>query len=246
MTIRTILVDDEPLAIQGLELRLEAHEDVEIVDTCSNGREAIRAIKTNKPDLVFLDIEMPVMNGFVMLQKLNYKDFELIFVTAYDHYAIKAIRFSALDYMVKPVDIDDLKLAVSRAEENKSKHTPGLQLEHLLECLQKKTPRRIPIPTSEGLQFINLEDIVYLEASNNYTYIFLSPIQKYLVSRTLKEFEELLPAENFVRIHHSHIINKFYVEKYIRGEGGQVVMRNGTVLDVSKRKKTDFLQAIGY
>ena len=245
--LKAVLIDDDVSNLSAMSEKLNKHcPQVDIIATCENAREGINVIDSLHPDLVFLDIEMPVMNGFVMLQKLNYKDFELIFVTAYDHYAIKAIRFSALDYLVKPVDIDDLKLAVAKAEENKNKHTPGLQLEHLLECLQKKTPRRIPIPTSEGLQFINLEDIVYLEASNNYTYIFLSPIQKYLVSRTLKEFEELLPAENFVRIHHSHIINKFYIEKYIRGEGGQVVMRNGTVLDVSKRKKTDFLQAIGY
>ena len=245
--LKAVLIDDDISNLSALSEKLNKHcPQVNIISICENAADGIHAIDSLHPDLVFLDVEMPVMNGFVMLQKLSYKDFELIFVTAYDHYAIKAIRFSALDYLVKPVDIDDLKLAVAKAENNKIKHTPGLQIEHLLECLQKKTPRRIPIPTPEGLQFINLEDIVYLEASNNYTYIFLTPVQKFLVSRTLKDFEELLPSENFIRIHHSHIINKFFIEKYIRGEGGQVVMRNGTVLDVSKRKKTDFLQAIGH
>ena len=127
---------------------------------------------------------------------------------------------------------------------NKSNSTSQLDL--LLEHLQKKQPKLLTIPTSDGLRFINIEDIIYLEASDNYSNIYLSTNQKFLVSRTLKDFEELLPADIFIRIHHSSIINKFFVEKYIRGDGGQVVMRNGNVLDVSKRKKSEFLQAIGY
>jgi two-component system, LytTR family, response regulator len=151
-----------------------------------------------------------------------------------------------LDYLVKPVEIDDLKTAVAKAETNRENRHAQLQLELLLEHLNKKQPKRITIPTSDGLQFINIDDIIYLEASNNYTHIYLCTNQKFLVSRTLKEFDDMLPPDPFVRIHHSTIINKYYVEKYIRGEGGQVVMRHGTVLDVSKRKKAEFLQAIGY
>jgi two-component system LytT family response regulator len=189
---------------------------------------------------------MPVMNGFVMLQQLTFKNFELIFVTAYDHYAIKAIRYSALDYLVKPVEVDELKAAVVKAASNRSNRSADSQVDILLEYLQKKQPRRISIPTAGGLQFINIEDIIYLEASDNYTYIYLSTLKKFLVSRTLKDFEDMLPAEIFLRIHHSNIINKSFVERYIRGDGGQVVMNNGIVLDVSKRKKSDFLQAMGY
>ncbi len=181
-----------------------------------------------------------------MLQQLTYKNFELIFVTAYDHYAIKAIRYSALDYLVKPVEIEELKAAVLKANTNRNNRSADSQVDFLLEHLKKKQPRRITIPTAEGLQFINLEDIVYLEANNNYTYIYLSTQKKFLVSRTLKDFEDILPAESFLRIHHSNIINKSFVERYIRGDGGQVVMCNGIVLDVSKRKKSEFLQAIGY
>jgi two-component system LytT family response regulator len=128
----------------------------------------------------------------------------------------------------------------------RNKTLPSSQLDLLLDHLQKKQPKLLTIPTSDGLQFINIEDIIYLEANDNYANIYLSTNQKFLVSRTLKDFEELLPADVFIRIHHSSIVNKFYVDKYIRGEGGQVVMRNGNVLDVSKRKKSDFLQAIGY
>jgi len=217
---------------------------VDIIARCDNGHEGTKVIENLKPDVVFLDIEMPIMNGFVMLQELTYKNFELIFVTAYDHYAIKAIRYSALDYLVKPVEIEELKSAVSKAEANRSNRSSHLQLELLLAQLHKK-PTRITIPTGEGLQFINIADIICLEASNNYTNIYLCTNQKFLVSRTLKEFEEMLPAETFLRIHHSNIINKDYVEKYIRGDGGQVVMQNGNVLDVSKRKKSEFLQSIG-
>jgi two-component system LytT family response regulator len=218
---------------------------VNIIAKCENGQDGIRAIDDLKPDVVFLDIEMPVMNGFIMLQQLTYKDFELIFVTAYDHYAITAIRYSALDYLVKPVEIEDLKAAIARAETNRANMSSHLQLDLLLEQLHKKKPKRITIPTTDGLHFINIDDIIYLEASNNYTNIYLFSNQKFLVSRTLKDFEDLLPADNFFRIHHATIINKFFVDRYIRGEGGQVIMRDGKTLDVSKRKKTEFLQAIG-
>ena len=183
------------------------------------------------------------MNGFLMLQQLQYRSFELIFVTAYDQYAIKAIRFSALDYLVKPVDVNELKAAVEKAEKMLQEKKANPQIELLLEHLTKKSKQRIAIPTSNGLQFIAIEDIIYLEAHVNYTNIYL-PGGKYLVSRTLKEFEELLPAETFVRIHHAYIINITAVDRYIRGEGGQVVLQNGTTLDVSKRKKALFLQAI--
>ncbi len=245
--MKAILIDDDESNLSALSEKLNRHcPQVSIVARCDNPQDGINAIESLRPEIVFLDIEMPLMNGFVMLQQLHNKNFELIFVTAYDHYAIKAIRYSALDYLVKPVEIEELKAAVLKAEANRNKRSSHLQLELLLEQLHKKHPQRITIPTTDGLQFINIDDIVYLEASNNYTNIYLSSRQKFLVSRTLKDFEDLLPEEIFLRIHHSTIINKYFVEKYIRGDGGQVIMRNGNVLDVSKRKKSEFLQAIGY
>jgi two-component system, LytTR family, response regulator len=244
--LKAILIDDDQSNLSGLNEKLLKHcPQVQVISSCENAEEGIKAIESGKPDLVFLDIEMPVMNGFLLLQQLTYRDFELIFVTAYDHYAIRAIKYSALDYLVKPVEIDDLKTAVTKAKINRNSRTSQLQMELLLEHLNNKQPKRITIPTSDGLRFINIEDIVYLEASNNYTNIYLSTNQKLLVSRTLKDFEDILPSDIFLRIHHSTVINKYYVEKYIRGEGGQVVMRHGNVLDVSKRKKSEFLQAIG-
>lgn len=245
--MKAILVDDDESNLSSLSEKLTKHcPQVDIIAKCDNGEQAIAAIESMQPDVVFLDIEMPVMNGFLLLQELSFKDFALIFVTAYDHYAIKAIRYSALDYLVKPVAIPDLINAVRRAEASLNDKQSQAQIELLLEHFNKKTPRRLTIPTNDGLQFINLEDIVYLEASDNYTNILLQTRQKFLVSRTLKNFEELLPAETFIRIHHGTIINKLFVDKYLRGEGGQVIMRNGSVLDVSKRKKIEFLQAMGY
>ena len=245
--LKAVLIDDDESNLSSLSEKISNHcKQVQIIARCDNPEDGIRAIDELKPDIVFLDIEMPQMNGFVLLQQLTNKNFELIFVTAYDHYAIKAIRSCALDYLVKPVEVEDLKSAVAKAAELRNKTLPSSQLDLLIDHLQKKQPKLLTIPTSDGLQFISIEDIIYLEANDNYSNIYLSTNQKFLVSRTLKDFEELLPADVFIRIHHSSIVNKFYVDKYIRGEGGQVVMRNGNVLDVSKRKKSDFLQAIGY
>ena len=188
------------------------------------------------------------MNGFTMLQQLRNRDFDLIFVTAYDHYAIQAIKYSALDYLVKPIEVPELQKAIERVKEKQQQAKPDKRLEVLLDNLeQKKHERfRIAVPTTSGLEFLRVEHIIFLEAHDNYTHIFLDDKRKYIVSRTLKDFEEILPPETFLRIHNSHIINKNFAEKYIRGDGGQVVLSNGAVLDIAKRKKTEFLKAFGY
>ena len=245
--LKAVLVDDDESNLSSLSEKLRKHcPQVAITALCDTAQKGIEAIELFRPDIVFLDIEMPVMNGFLMLQQLGYKNFDLIFVTAYDHYAIKAIRYSALDYLVKPVEIEELTSAVARATKKRSLAPANPQIELLLEHLQKKDTLKIAIPTMEGLQFLNITDIMYLEARSNYTIFFLQNDHKLMVSRSLKDFEELLPASTFFRIHHSYIINKNFLEKYIKGEGGQVVLHNGTTLDVSKRKKTEFLKAIGY
>lgn len=246
--LRAILIDDEENSLNALQQKIIQHcPFVEIIAACTLPLDAVDKINSLKPDIVFLDIEMPGMNGFNLLQQVSYKNFEPVFVTAYDHYAVRAIRFSALDYLVKPVDIDELKATVARAFEKKNSHLPNQRLELLLDHLSnpKKHFKRIAIPSHEGLHFIKVSDIVYLEANINYTHIYLAD-HKYVVSRTIKDFEELLPPETFIRIHNSFIINKDFLEKYIRGEGGQVVLSTGVTLDVAKRKKTDFLKAIGY
>lgn len=246
--LTAIIIDDEANSSNALKEKLRRHfVDVNVVAVCKNGEEGIDYIERLEPQIVFLDIEMPRMNGFAMLQQLKFKSFELIFTTAYDHYAIKAIRFSALDYLVKPVEIAELTEAIERVKERQQQTVPNKRLEVLLENLEHKTHerQRIAVPSGNGLEFLKVDTIIYLEASSNYTCIFLTNGHKYTVSRTLKEFEDMLPPDLFLRIHHSHIINKTFVEKYIRGEGGQVVLSNGAILEIAKRRKAEFLKAIG-
>jgi len=247
--LKAILIDDDESNLSALKEKINGYcPQVQIAATCDSAARGIEAIDNLHPDIVFLDIEMPVMNGFIMLQQLTYKNFELIFTTAYDNYAIKAIRYSALDYLVKPIEIDDLTAAVSKAEEKRNHSYPNPQIELLVEQLmnKKNSFSRIAIPTTEGLQFIKIEDIIYLEGRINYTHIHCTGEKKYVVSRTLKDFEDMLPHDIFLRIHNSYIINKHFAEKYIRGDGGQVVLSNGITLDVARRKKSEFLKAIGH
>ncbi len=247
--LTAILIDDESSSRSSLRQKLSTHcPHVEISAEADSGEEGIKAIETYKPDIVFLDVEMPRMNGFVMLQQLKHRSFELIFTTAYDHYAIQAIRFSALDYLVKPIAIGLLKEAIERVQEKKQANLPNQRIETLLYNLldEKNAFKRIAIPSREGLQFIEIADIIYLEAESNYTFIHMHPAAKITVSKTLKDFEELLPAHTFIRIHHSYIINKNFIRKYMKGEGGQVLMSNEKILDVARRKKEEFMKAIGH
>jgi len=247
--LTAIIIDDERRSRNTLRQKLALHcADVQIIGECESGDEGIKGIEEKKPEIVFLDVEMPRMNGFTMLQQLHNRNFDLIFVTAYDHYAIQAIKYSALDYLVKPIEVPELQKAIERVKEKRQQKTRNERLEVLLDNLDKKELERfrIAVPTAGGLEFLRIEHIIYLEAHDNYTHIFLDDKRKYIVSRTMKDFEEILSPETFLRIHNSHIINKNFAEKYIRGEGGQVVLSNGIVLDIAKRKKTEFLKAIGY
>jgi two-component system, LytTR family, response regulator len=244
--LKAIIVDDELNSLNALKNKLNRNcPQVSIVAECVTPEDGIREIDTLKPDIVFLDVEMPRMNGFIMLQRLTNRDFELIFTTAFDQYAIEAIRASALDYLVKPVEVEELTAAVDRAMRKRQQPAGAVRIETLLHNLLpgNATTKRIAIPSLEGYQFVDTDHILYLEAFSNYTLLFLQGNQKITVSRTLKDFEDLLPPDVFIRIHHSHIINKNQVSKYIKGEGGQVVMNNGKVLDVARRKKDDFLRA---
>lgn len=247
--LTAIIIDDESSSRNALRQKLANYcPDIIVVAECEDGQEGIKNIEEKKPDILFLDVEMPRMNGFTMLQQLQNRNFELIFITAYDYYAIKAIKFSALDYLVKPVAIEDLTAAVAKAVQKRRPASGNQRLELLLQNLmnEKKEQQRIAIPSMDGLQFVSMNDIIYLEAQSNYTIIYLQDAYKLTVSKTLKDFEELLPPAVFIRIHHSYMVNKNAVEKYIKGEGGQVVMKNGATLDVARRKKEEFMKAIGH
>jgi two-component system LytT family response regulator len=246
--ISAILIDDEAKGRLALREKLSAYcPQIIILAEATNGQEALMLIQHHKPQLVFLDIEMPRMNGFEMLNELPEKNFHLIFTTAYDQYAIKAIKYAAFDYLLKPIDIEELRTAVAKIDAKENTQTKK-QVELLSQNMQqpKKQLSKLAIPTLEGLLFYDISDIIHLEANSNYTYIYLANKTKITASKTLKEFEELLPEDIFFRTHHSHLINLNYIKRYIKGDGGQIELQNGSYIDVSRRKKDEFLKAIGY
>jgi len=244
--MRAVIIDDEDHCIESIRLMLEKHlPQVEVVAEITEPETALELISTENPDLVFLDINMPGMTGFELIAKMRKIDFHIIFTTAYDEYAIKAFKVNAVDYLLKPVEVSELIEAVKKAEEKlRQEHTSrqmeGLlgRMDHLLNAKEK-----ISLPTNEGVAFVEVRDIIRCEADSNYTKVVCKE-RNYLVSKTLKELEELLSSNNFFRVHHSHLINLKYIEMYHRGKGGVVVMTNGDHVDVSRSRKTDFLDKI--
>jgi two-component system LytT family response regulator len=242
--IKTLIVDDEEKSRITLNNLVSKHcPSVSVIKLCESVEDAIREISKNKPDLVFLDIEMPFQNGFTLLEKIKNPDFNIIFTTAYDQYAIKAIKYSALDYLLKPVDVDDLKTAVDKcSEKKKNASTRSDDYEMLLSALKlKNKSAKIAVPTFEGLQMISASEIIKCVADESYTHITLTNGTKLVVSRILKEFEDLLSDFNFFRVHNSSLINLAHVRKYIKGDGGYVIMCDDESVEVSRRKKNDLL-----
>jgi two-component system, LytTR family, response regulator len=248
--LKAIIVEDEKNSQELLkDLVTEYCEGVDIVDIAGNVAEALEALDTHQPDLVFLDIELPDGDGFQVLEQAPNKAFDVIFTTAYDQYAMKAFKFSATDYLLKPVDIDELEAAVKRVSDKyqAGEAEPAEQsakLEALVQNLRNMTQplRRIVLPTSNGFTVVNPENIIRCESDRNYTFIFLADGRKILVSRTIKEYDEMLSDHNFFRIHQSHLINLDFLKNYTRGRGGYVELTDGTVLDVSARRKSEFLK----
>ena len=244
--IKAIIVDDEPNCCKTLLLLLNRYcPGVQVTGTYHNGAAALEAIKASTPDLVFLDVEMPRMNGFEMLEELHSINFHLIFTTSYDQYALKAFRFSAVDYLLKPVDREELQKAVQKVLRQSEK----LVAEQIQILLQKANHpagahNKIALPTMEGLQMILIDTIMYCESDDNYTKVILKNTKKIVVSRTLKEIEEMLEDHSFVRVHRSYLVNINEIEKYIKGEGGYLVMSDGTNIDVSRNKKEILLKRL--
>lgn len=244
--IKTILIDDERSSLENLEQKIrEFCPELKILATVEQPAEAILLIRHHKPDLIFLDIEMPHLNGFRMLDELGDYNAEIVFTTAYNHYAIEAIRISAFDYLMKPVSITDLKATVERLSRQLAKATRQ-RLDVLRQSLNKPNnqDQKIAVPTWEGLEFVLIRNLVRIESSSNYSRLFFTNGETLLVTRQLKEFEEMLTPYRFCRVHNIHLINLQYVKRYIRGEGGSVIMDNGDEIDVSRRKKDDFLRQI--
>jgi len=243
--LKAIIVDDEPYCCETIATLLEESRDVEIVSVCHNAADALVAIRKYSPDIVFLDVEMPKMNGFEMLEQLPQVNFEIIFTTSYDQYALKAIRFSAIDYLLKPVDEEELRTAIQKVIQRSQKPITQ-QLEILLQKIhQPSTPiNKIAMPTMEGLQMIPVDSIISCASDSNYTILQLKNSKKLIVSRTLKEIEELLEEHSFLRVHRCYLANMNEVEKYVKGEGGYLVMSDGTTIDVARNKKEVLLKKL--
>ena len=238
--IKAILVDDELHCLETLSILLREYcPHVHVAAQCSSAEGALAAIKKVKPSILFLDIEMPGMNGFELLEKIDTINFSIIFTTSYNQYAIKAIRFSALDYLLKPIDCDDLLAAVNKVM-HITQSPSSEQLNMLMNTIQNKGTgfSKIAVPTSEGFELIQANDIVYCQADDNYTYFFLKSKNKIVACRSLKEVEEQLESFScFVRVHHSYLVNLNEVSKYVRGEGGFLLMSSGSTINVSRSRK---------
>ncbi|HEU5166421.1 MAG TPA: LytTR family DNA-binding domain-containing protein [Chitinophagaceae bacterium] len=242
--IKSILVDDEPRGLSSMQKLLEINcPDVEISALCSNVDEAIEKIKQQKPDLVFLDISMPIKNGFDLLKETKDAHFEVIFVTAHNQFMIEAFHFSAVDYLLKPVDDELLIDAVKRARKRINEKAGSKNIETLLHNMQAKHSQKMKLCVSslKGFQVVELDDILYAESSGNYTNLYFTNQQMICTSKPMHEYEELLEDSGFIRIHKSFVVNLLHVKEYIRGEGGSILLSNGFELEVSRRKKDLFL-----
>ena len=244
--IKTIIIDDEHHSCDALKMLLDkCCPQIAVMAICHSGVDAIEKIRELKPDLIFLDIEMPNMNGFQMLEQVPNIDFEIIFTTSYDQYAITAFKFSALDYLLKPVDREELEKAVQKVSK---KINPAIsqQLDILLQKINQPSvaAQRIALPTMQGLEFVAIDSIIHCASSNNYTEFFLTDKKKLLVSRTLKETEDMLTDHGFLRVHHSHIVNLNAITRYVKGEGGYLIMADGSTVDVSRSRKELLMQKI--
>jgi two-component system LytT family response regulator len=243
--IKAIIIDDEVHCIDTLSLQLQHYcPQVEVAACCRSAEEGRAAIDRIVPDVVFLDIEMPVMNGFQLLEQLKGASFSVIFTTSFDQYALKAIRFSALDYLLKPIDAKELIAAVNKVM---SRPAPPKteQYEMLLNRVQNRLSvfSKIALPTPDGYELLNIAEIIYCEADDNYTRFYVKDKRKITVTQMLKEVEEQLQEfPHFARVHHSYIINMNEVSRYVRGDGGYVVMSDGTTVNVSRSRKETLLK----
>lgn len=246
--MRALIVDDESDGVAILKKMLTLNcKQVQVVGTCANATEGKKKAEQLNPDLIFLDIQMPGKNGFEMLSEMDTRNFEVIFVTAYNQYVLQALQFSAADYLLKPVDEDKLAEAMQRVERKMLRRGDDKNTEALLYNLQRTgTPNemKLCIPTLKGFVVLKLDDIIVCEAEKNYTIIHLRNQKPLIVSRPLIEYEKLLEGTLFLRVHKTYLINLQHVAEYHRGEGGVVIMSNGTEVEISRRKKELFLSKI--
>ena len=244
--IKSVILDDEKNCVETLQWKLAQYcPDVSVLATFNDPLQALEFMHKTPIDLLFLDIEMPNMNGFDVLESLKSASFDVIFTTAYDNYGIQAVKFAALDYLLKPVRNKELVDAVERHIKKTVARDPRAQIESLLRNLQAETqtgrPVKITLATKESLELVHPSEILYCESDSNYTMVYLGDGRKKLISRTLGEFEEMLEPFHFCRTHNSFLVNMDEVREYVRTEGGYLVLKNGTTIPVSKTKRDKLL-----
>lgn len=243
--IKAVIVDDEPKAIQSLSWELTHFSDeIEVIKTFSNPEEAIEYLNYHTPDCLFLDIQMPTMDGFQFLGKLNNRDFPVVITTAYNEFAIKALKHEAIDYLLKPIDSDDLDDTIKKIKKFNSKTFNSSKIEEALSNFNAKyDQKKITINTDGKLIFLNIDDVLFVESDGNYSTIVTTDGQKLLITKKLKEVNELLPEHYFFRIHNSFIINLNKIKEFIKNDG-YVVMESGHKIPVARQRKSDFLEKL--
>lgn len=246
--LTAIIIDDEPDCVKLLSLQLKIYcPNVSVIAECTDSENALLLIKDSKPDIVFLDIEMPVMNGFELLEKLGTVYFSLVFITAYDQFAVKAFRFSALDYLLKPIDGKDLKAAVVKAEQ---RYWPEKQqltlLKQHLNTNEKNLPDKIALPYQNGVMFTEIKNIIYCESDNNYTRFFTTDGNQHMVAKTLGDIQEVLEERNFLRVHRQYLVNLDHIKKYVRGEGNYLILSNNQSIPVARNQKERLIEKFGW
>jgi two-component system LytT family response regulator len=246
--MRAVIVDDEQANLKNLEILLSTYcPQVKIVGFASDVNEAVSLIRLQQPDLVFLDIQMGKHTGFDLLKLLPEKTFEVIFVTAYDQYGIQAVKFAALDYLLKPVNVDELRAAVTKAEQRLLQKTQNEQLTFLLQHLKQPdiATAKIALPQQNEIRYVAVNDIVRCEASNSYTFFFLANGDKLLISKPLKEYADLLKPKGFLRTHQTHLVNPLFVKSWLKEDGGTLLMKNEAKIPVSKPNREAVKQVLG-
>jgi len=246
--MRAILVDDEPANLENLQILLTKNcPQVKVVAVANNIHDAFEEINLHLPDLLFLDIQMGKTTGFDLLSLLSENTFEVIFVTAFDNYGIQAVKFAALDYLLKPVDPDELKIAVSKAEGRIKRKINGDQLNFLIHQIKRTEPKilKIALPQQHEIRYVSVNDIMRCVADNTYTFFYLFDGEKILISKSLKEYSDLLKPQGFVRAHQSHLVNPKFVKSWLKEGGGTLLMKNGDKIPVSKPNRDIVKAALG-
>jgi two-component system, LytTR family, response regulator len=245
--IKTVIIEDEQKSREVLASIIQKNcPELDLVGYASNVKQGVELIKSKSPDLVFLDISMPDGSGFDLLSQINDQKFELIFATASDQHAVKAIKFSACDYLLKPIDTDELREAVLKVI-NRRREKPSMEnLQFLIQHLKRADEnfQKITLPTGNAYEIVNIKDIIRCEADGSYTNFYLQDKRKLMISAGLKHYEELLPETEFIRVHHHHLINMHHVIRFLKEDGGYAIMSDGSKIEISRRKKEAFMEKL--